>query len=162
MVMPRKLVDQQKSHLSNDEKLEREQTESKLYDFEPLSDQPPYFLNSTGKNEWKRIVPLLKSLPIANLDKSLLGAYCQQYSIFVKASKAVNKEGLTITEIGSNGQELIKKNPNVTILNQAGKEMKSIAGSMGMTLDSRMRLVAPKQNNEETDAFAKFLTDDDG
>ena len=41
------------------------------------------------------------------------------------------------------------------------KELKSLCGSLGMTIDSRMKLVVPSENQVRKSVYDEFGVDDD-
>lgn len=158
-----KLTDATTKHYTKEELAERAEREEALADFESLEvDEIPNYLSPAAKKEWKRIVPLLEQLPIANLDLAMIASYCTYYALFVETSRKVKKEGVVITTIGSQGQEVTKQNENFRAMLQITKELKSIAASLGLTLDARMRLIAinVEDKGKETDPFAELMQDD--
>lgn len=148
----KKLTDTLQGNRSKDELAERKQAEEELYQFKPITSDIPAWLDTAGKKEYKRILPLLEELPIADLDKSLILLYCSHYATFIKANQDIKKNGITVKHVGAYGSYM-KKNPAVEIANAASKEIKSIASSLGMSIDSRMRIVTP-EGKEEDDPFA--------
>lgn len=60
-------------------------------------------------------------------------------------------------EINSKGFPVKKKNPSVDILNSMSKEIRGIAGQLGLSLDSRLRLVGLGDDDEEEDPITKFM-----
>ncbi|PID24926.1 P27 family phage terminase small subunit [Sporosarcina sp. P7] len=53
----------------------------------------------------KLVIPLLKDLLIAALDEASVAMYCDYYSMYVEASRSVEREGRTISEIASQGND---------------------------------------------------------
>src|SRR5699024_12033090 len=68
-----------KLKISKEEIAQRRAEEKALDRFEKIQDDPPHWLSYIAKNEWKRIIPLLKDLPIASLDLTMVASYCQIY-----------------------------------------------------------------------------------
>jgi P27 family predicted phage terminase small subunit len=160
MARPRKLVDVNKKNFTKDEIDERKKEEEKLKDFEKLNEKIiPSYLDSIAKAEWKRIIPLMELLPISELDRNLLAMYCSYYSIFIQATLDINNYGINIEE-DRGGMIIRKQNPSITTLNSSSKEIKSIAATMGLTLDSRLRLLNPKNEDEIKDPFADFFKEE--
>lgn len=146
---PRKHSTQDKSHKTKAEKELRKEEEqfAGAENFKHLGTKPPKSLmDVTARNEYKRVVPLLINLDITALDQTLLVNYCNSYSLYLQAIKAVKKEGLVI-----NG----RKNPAYNIYLDMQKELRATAGQLGMTLDSRMKLVKPENHEEEKDPYAQ-------
>lgn len=118
--------------------------EESLHDFEPVSQEPPEWLNDTAKAEYLRVIPLMTGLPIAALDEASVAMYCDYYSMYVEASQSVEREGRTITEIDSQGNDKRRINPEFTVMTEAARMVRVVAGNIGLTIDSRMRIVVPQ------------------
>ncbi|MEK4884885.1 phage terminase small subunit P27 family [Bacillus sp. FSL W8-0223] len=158
-----KLTKTTSKHFTKEELEERLEREKMLAEFKKLDvDDIPSYLSAAAKKEWKRIVPLLEQLPIANLDLAMVAMYCNYYALFVETSKRVKKEGVVITTEGSQGQPVTKQNENFRAMLQISKEIKSIASSLGLSLDSRMRIIAQSKDDKEevSDPFAELMSDD--
>lgn len=113
-------------------------------------------MDDVGKREYKRVTVLLNELPIADLDRTLVAIYCNSYSKYIQATKDIDANGITMLEADSNGSKRKKKNPAVAIMSEMSREIRNIANSLGMTIDSRMRLVAPQQQTKEDDPYSQF------
>ncbi|MED1082824.1 phage terminase small subunit P27 family [Bacillus licheniformis] len=164
IVMGRKptLTDATKKHLTKEEIAERKDKEQVLYDMAQIDGENiPSFLDARGKREWQRITPLLEQLPVSELDRGLLSMYCNWYSIFIKASNEAKKNGLTVIEMNSQGNPVTKTSQYVTIMKTASNEIKSIAGQLGLSIDSRMRILTPDQKETTKDPFAEMLDDNE-
>ncbi len=163
MARPRKLSAVNKKHFSKEELAERQEQEAVLKEFDELdTDNVPSFLDRLAKQEWQRISPIINDLPISELDRQSLAMYCQYVSIFIQATKDLKKRGITITEERANGS-ITKQNPSFQTMLNASKEIKSIASGLGLTIDSRMRILGANKDddNQDNDIFAKMLEDDD-
>ncbi|KRN62121.1 phage terminase small subunit P27 family [Carnobacterium maltaromaticum] len=132
---------------------EREEIEELLGQFPPIRGEPPSHLGHFGKKEWRRLLPGLELLGVSMLDQGMLETYCTWYQVYRKAEKELSNQ-VIITEIGSKDQKTLKRHPAIDVLNVATNQMKSISSNMGMTLDSRMRLVRPEGESDEDDPFA--------
>ncbi|GKV67499.1 hypothetical protein NCCP2331_36520 [Sporosarcina sp. NCCP-2331] len=71
----------------------------------------------------------------------------------------MEEQGRTIIELDAQGNDKKKVNPEFTAMNDAARILRSVAGSLGLTIDSRMRIVVPK-DNKPNDPFAELLSDD--
>ncbi|MFG3610989.1 phage terminase small subunit P27 family [Rummeliibacillus stabekisii] len=163
MARPRKLVCVNKKHLTKDEIADRKEQEAALEEFDDLDiGDIPSFLDREAKKEWQRISPIINELPISELDRQSLAMYCQYVSIFIQATKDVKKNGVTIIEERATGS-IKKQNPSYQTMLSASKEIKSIASGLGLTIDSRMRILSTNKDDgkDENDIFAKMLEDDD-
>jgi P27 family predicted phage terminase small subunit len=109
----------------------------------------PAVLDETAMCEWRRIEGALKERnALHEIDHASLAAYCQMYSRWVAAEKALARMaeldpkagGLVITTSG--GQEL--QNPLVGIASRAASAMVKYAAEFGMTPNSRRQVKAAK------------------
>lgn len=151
MARPKKLLDQQKTRRTKEVQEELKATEEALKELTPLQKTPPNFLDKVAKAEYKRIYPLLEELPIASLDLALVVMYCQTYSNYIEASKQLAREKVVETERGS------KLSPYYTIQRDSITAMNQIAPKLGLSLDSRMKVVTPKKEDKEKDPMSDFL-----
>lgn len=151
MARPKKLLDQQKTRRTKEVQEELKATEEALKELTPLQKTPPNFLDKVAKAEYKRIYPLLEELPIASLDLALIVMYCQTYSNYIEASKQLAREKVVETERGS------KLSPYYTIQRDSITAMNQIAPKLGLSLDSRMKVVTPKKEDKEKDPMSDFL-----
>lgn len=151
MARPKKLLDQQKTRRTKEVQEELKATEEALKELTPLQKTPPNFLDKVAKAEYKRIYPLLEELPIASLDLALIVMYCQTYSNYIEASKQLAREKVVETERGS------KLSPYYTIQRDSITAMNQIAPKLGLSLDSRMKVVTPKKEDKEKDIMSDFL-----
>lgn len=145
---PRKHSTQINSHKTKAEIAQRQKEEAAAGSdqFNHVTLTPPAYLDEAAKTEYRRVAPLLKNLDVTSLDRQVLIDYCNSVSMFQKAVASVNKEGLLIGD---------KKNPAVAIMLDMQKEIRANAGQLGMTLDSRMKLVKPVDQKEESDPYAE-------
>lgn len=151
MARPKKLLDQQKTRRTKEVQEELKATEDALKELTPLQKTPPNFLDKVAKAEYKRIYPLLEELPIASLDLALVVMYCQTYSNYIEASKQLVREKVVETERGS------KLSPYYTIQRDSITAMNQIAPKLGLSLDSRMKVVTPKKEVKDIDPMSDFL-----
>lgn len=159
MARPRKLTDASVKNFTKEEIEKRKKEEEALEEFEKIPLSPPSWLNKEAKKEYKRIAPLLNRLPIADLDLMAVSSYCDGVAKYIEASHRVDEEGQVIEELDSQGNPKSKVNPWFTTMIQASNNVRAYAGQLGMTIDSRMRIVVPKEK-EEKDPFAEMLNDD--
>lgn len=115
--------------------------------------EPPDFLDSSGKQEWVRMAPVLLGLGLlSDIDEVSLAAYCQHYAMWVKTTKRLQREGM-VTRIEGKFPRL---NPIISIQQRAQAEMRKWLLEFGMTPASRSRMsVAPPE--EEIDPMEEFL-----
>ncbi|MBL3648229.1 phage terminase small subunit P27 family [Bacillus sp. RHFS10] len=161
MARRKQLTETLKGQITNEEREERLQQEEKLKDFSPLQEKPPYWLSTMAKNEWRRIYPHIINLPISELDSALLAIYCNSYAQYREAMADIAKDGQVMFEKNSRGETVKKKNPSVDIMNSMSKEIRGIAGQLGLSLDSRLRIVGLDSDSEEDDEFGAMAIYDD-
>src|SRR5699024_11067390 len=117
----------------------------------------PSHLDYFGKQQWKRIVPLLNELPIAEHDRDLVENWCMLYSNRRKLQRDVQKNGPIIMEEDEEGNIISRKrNPSFSAFMEVVKEMRSLSGKLGLSVDSRLDMVQPEEKEEE-DHFLKLL-----
>jgi len=152
---PKKLNATKQGHRTKEELAEAELQENGLEQFEKLNiDSTPKELKGIAQKEWIRVVPLLEQLPIAELDYDRVKRYCQLVGITDEAYEHVSKYG-TVNEEGT------KKTPQFLVYLDGLRELKTICGQLGMTIDSRMRIVLPQENEKKQSVYDMFGVDDD-
>lgn len=104
--------------------------------FVRLAPKPPTWLSREAKAEWARVVPGLTRLDLLKQeDRAILTAYCETWSTFVEATRAVRSEGLTIE-----AKQGRLPNPSVGIARNAGRELRAFANLFGLSPASEMAL----------------------
>jgi P27 family predicted phage terminase small subunit len=123
----------------------------------------PPSLGKLAAAEWKSIVAELKPLGmLSSIDGKALAAYCHAYERWVQAEEEVERHGLLIKESQYSDEDVeigvkYKRNPAVTISNDALKLMKSFLIEFGMTPAARSRLRVEKPPGEDKDPFESFM-----
>jgi P27 family predicted phage terminase small subunit len=124
----------------------------------------PSGLSKLAQKEWHAMIPMLQQVGmISRIDGKALAAYCHAYARWVEAESEVDRLGLIIAESifsTKDGEEIgvkYKRNPAVTISQDALKLMKSFLIEFGMTPASRSRLRVDKPEGEEKDPFETYL-----
>lgn len=153
MGRPRKLADKLDGHLSIADKEEREATEKNMEDLVDIDLTPPDWLDTVAKEEYERIVPLLKELPIKALDHGMVVAYCIAYSDLVRSTEEL-KNGPDVIETAHG----TKINQYHTIRRNAIDKINSITPKLGMTVDARLKIFVPKPE-EKSDPFKELMED---
>jgi len=119
----------------------------------------PAGLSAAAQAEWRAIVPELLTLGVLSVtDGKALAAYCHNFSRWMEAEEEIVRLGLVLEEaitIGEGETRIItgykyKRNPAVTISNDAQKLMKSFLIEFGLTPASRSRVHANKKSDEES------------
>lgn len=154
-----KLLTEVQGHYSKEQLAQREEAKKELFNQTELATPPPEWLPMSAKTEWKRLVPLLKEdMPITEMDYSLLVAYVCAYARIKTAENDIRKNGTIQTTENSNGTKTRKANPAVAIQSQASKDLKSLATSLGITLEARQRLALNKAKEKAPeDPFMQLM-----
>ena len=104
----------------------------------PKCPEPPSFLSAYACDEWWRVAPELWALGLLSvLDTACLAAYCQTYSRWREAEKALAHDGglLIKTQDGN-----ARRYPLVKIAADAAADMVRFANEFGLTAVARSRL----------------------
>lgn len=151
-------TDVTKKNLTKEEIRQRKEEEELLNVFEGIPERPPTWLSKLAKKEYKRIVPLMKELPIANLDLQIVCHYCEQVSSYLELTKDVQTNGHNIAIRNEAGEIMnIKVNPSVSKRLEVAREMRAAASMIGISLDSRIKIVAPKKKETVEDPMDEFF-----
>lgn len=149
-----KLLGATTKNYTKEEIEEKKKQEEVLYTFERLDfNTVPNTLGTLGVIEWHRLGSFFGELPVSELDRALVTNYCMYVELLEKAREQLKGEPLTFEG---------KKNPLIDIINTSNRELKSLASSMGLTIDSRMKIKAPKKEAEQDDFFGELLKKADG
>lgn len=152
----RKLPTTTTGHRSKEEKEKQLLESKKLGEFTPLNfEKIPDILNREQRKIWRSLAIDLANLPLSELDRNLLASYCVWVNVFNECTADINEHGSVIIETRRD-DTIRKKNPSVEVLATASKEIKSIAGNLGLTIDSRLRLIAGDTTAEEVDEDDDF------
>lgn len=144
------------AHISNEEKEARKEAEEKL---KAPNDKlkPPKFLDENAKKEWKRIVGDLINLEIiANIDMATLAMYCDAYSRYQDATLHIIEHGTTVEHTNTTGKVNEVVSPHVQIQRQYSDLIRKCASDLGLTISSRLKLVAPKLGEGDDNEYSKF------
>lgn len=125
-------------HRKNDGKLTYEQP--------PDVPNPPVWLGSIAKKEWKRLMPMLyKTKVYTDADFAAFAAYCHSYEQWVMAEKAMaatKADKNSLPELIYEDKNALKPVPYIAIANEAKKQMLSFAREFGLTPSSRSNMSA--------------------
>lgn len=143
MPRPRKLLNSQQGNLTQEQQFQKKKEEEKLYNYEPLDfSYFPMGLLRGAYAEWERIGAFVGDLPLSELDSQTMVSYCNYVYLYSKLAEEVAIEG----EVTSDG----KLNPKVTAMMGYSKQIKSATNDLGLTINSRLKLVAPKEVEDES------------
>lgn len=133
-----------KKHLTKAEKETRAKTEVKAKN-DTIS--APDYLTVSQRKEFNRIATELKDIGImSNLDCGTLGMYLQMLDRYKMLDKKLNDPELI--------DDVYEYEKVFKLWDRAISQCQSLAKSLGMTIDSRCKLVVPKR--EESKPVNKF------
>ena len=133
---------------------EEKRTQSSMIVQDPadLDKLPQDLLDTKAKKEWKRVVPELKKMDIVGrLDIANLVAYCNAYSKYVEASKALRGQPLTV--LSPSGE---KENPLINVQLKYQEAFRKAADQCGLTINSRLKWAATKMKKQEEEIENEF------
>jgi P27 family predicted phage terminase small subunit len=113
---------------------------------DPRIPEIPEFLDDYARAEWNFVAPGLCAMGIlAEIDKGLLTAYCQAWSV---AKRATKEMGTEFTQIGSTGT--VVANPLVGIANKAWADVVKYGSELGMGETARARMGLQGQKHQKS------------
>lgn len=148
-----KLVENNKKHLTNEEKKVRETAQRKASDgLTMLQATPPRHLKGAANWEYQRIIKDLQTLPVRNLDRAVLEVYCTWYGVYKEVLQKLDEVGYTIFD----EEKGWISNPLILTLEKATAQIRTSAAQLGLTVDSRMKIFVPKTEEKPKSIFDKF------
>ena len=150
MARPRKPVEMQTRHKKVIDYQKRKQEEAAVSGNSDQLEKPPAWLtDAVAKKEWKRLVKELQNIQIiGNLDLNNLGAYCNAYSNYRKATKEMKDAPLTVEKHTRYGVQMVP-NPLIGIQAKYLDEMRQYASLCGLTIDSRLKAGTAKVEKQD-------------
>lgn len=150
MGRPKVLNGAQKGNLTQEQQHQKQKEEEKLFNYEPLDFSFfPMGLLRGAYPEWERISHFIGELPISELDQQTMVRYCNYTYLYAKVAEEVSMEG----ELTPEG----KLNPKVQAMNAYSKELKSATSDLGLTINARLKIIAPaEKDNESNDPMAQL------
>jgi P27 family predicted phage terminase small subunit len=126
--------------------------------FERVAPDAPDFLDEVAAAEWARIVPELERLRLVKrLDRAALAAYCEMWSLFVRATNEVHENGLTVrnTSVKKDGTESVwfTTNPAVATQKSAQAALKAWASEFGLTPSAEGKVKVGEGGDPDGDDF---------
>lgn len=110
-----------------------------------LQKTPPAHLEPIAKQEYRRIVGSIGKLPLRNLDRTELEAYCTWYATYRHIVEAMNQAQKT--------DDYLKYVPD---LNKATAAIKGLASDLGLNVNSRMAMNMPKEQEQHHSIAEEF------
>lgn len=114
--------------------------------------EPPEWMPEIAQKMWQTIIPDLLANDILTVpDLHNVESFCMAYCRWREAEQDINEKGITITT-----EKTVIKNPAVTVVNEAKRQMVQFGSLLGLDPSSRQRLMGPKQSNDFGNPFDDF------
>ena len=117
-------------------------------------------LGKEAKELYKNVIDYLKRInKYDEIDHSLIILFADTYDLYLRNKAVVDKEGAFLTR--QNGNKYL--HPAYTVMQQAIKSMKSLAGALGIGAEARNRIgiESTDQDDEFMEFLKKYQDDDD-
>lgn len=85
-----------------------------------------------------------------------LAVYCDAYSNYLKASKAIQEHGTTVEHTNATGNTNTVVSPHVQVQTKYAELIRKQSTELGLTINSRLKLVVPETKIEEN-KFSEFM-----
>ncbi len=113
----------------------------------------PEHLDGLALLTWEKLEPILtKARVLKNSDLVALEQYCVTYANFCKAQTEVDHYGILMCS--DKGE--YKKNPAVTAVAEASRELRGLSAQLGLDPASRTRINVGKQDSEKPKSFGQL------
>lgn len=122
-------------------------------DFTEITDvEPPEWLPDLALEMWQTVMPELLAAKVLTVpDLHNVEAFCTAYAMWRDAEDHVKQFGVVIET-----EKSTIKNPAVTVINEAKKQMREFGALLGLDPSSRQRLVGPKKSEDKGNPFDNF------
>lgn len=122
-------------------------------DFTEITDvEPPEWLPDLAVEMWQTVMPELLAAKVLTVpDLHNVEAFCAAYAMWRDAEEHLKKYGIVIET-----EKSTIKNPAVTVINEAKKQMREFGSLLGLDPSSRQRLVGPKKSEDKGNPFDNF------
>lgn len=151
MARPRKMLSEQKGHLTTYTRERREIEEISVRQNIKLPEKPPAYLDKLAKREWKAKVGLMNEhKTIGELDRANFEGYCINYSGLVQVTKRLELLRRDTPDDLETEAELQKMQKTYA------SEMRAFEGKCGLDLSSRLKAAADNFDKETADIESKF------
>lgn len=109
-------------------------------------------MDERAKQEWRRLVPILKRMRVlTEADALMLANLCQAVSTMVQAQKILNEKGFLYKAPSG----YVMQSPLLSVVNQSIQTITTIAREFGLTPAARTRLVVNPISEEDKWAAAR-------
>ena len=112
----------------------------------------PAWMPDIAIGMWETIMPdLLANEVLTVPDLHNVESFCMAYCRWREAEEDINENGITI-----HTEKTVIKNPAVTVVNEAKRQMVQFGSLLGLDPSSRQRLMGPKPNENQGNPFAEL------
>lgn len=115
---------------------------------------PPPYLGGYAKAEWERVIEDLYSTGVyADIDQTMLSAYCMAFGRWLQAS--IDLEKMAALDPATHGAMLKTsngnaiQNPLLGVVSSSGRDMARLAAEFGLTPSSRTLLDSGKGKDDD-------------
>jgi len=107
----------------------------------------PDYLDEEAKNEWKRLVRILRHMKLlTEADYISLGNLCQAYSTMIKAQMKLSESGLLF----KTGSGYVQQSPLLGVVNTCMETITRLCREFGLTPSSRSRMQLLSTEREQS------------
>lgn len=154
----RKPLNMQKGNLTVDRQNEIGMAEEMVtVGREQLEKLPTSLVDSVAKKEYKRVVTELNKVNVVgNLDLNNIVGYANAYSYYLKSTKELKKQSLTVERYTKTGDMYMAENPLINIQKKYAEEMRKFSALCGLTIDSRLKAATVQLGKESDDIDSEF------
>lgn len=146
-----------KTHLTKAEIEARKESESTLQPNADAIECPSWLTDEVAIEEYHRLSKELAELKLlTNLDVTTLASYCIAYANYLKATEELHGQPLVIESTNKSGFTNLIQNPLILIQLKYSDEMKKHASELGLTINSRLKMVVPPKPEKKKSKFEEF------
>jgi len=158
MARARKPLNLQRGNLTVLQQINKKEDEkSIIVGKDQLAKTPLWLVDIKAKKEYKRLIKELDKIDtIGNLDLNNLGCYCNAYSLYLKATKELMEQTMTLERLMVNGEIMIVENPLINIQKKYAEEMRKFASTCGLTIDSRLKVATTQTTKKGEEVTRRF------
>lgn len=153
------LLNDEKQKTSNEDNAQRQDAIKELFNHQDFSmTEPPAFLPTAAKDEWHRLLPVLKTdFPMSETDYGNFVAYCLAFARIKQSEHEIKKYGT----FQNNKDGSKRENPAVRTQSRAMHDLKAASTALGMTMLERQKMALNKAKAEpENDPFSELMNDE--
>lgn len=136
-------------HWTKAEIEEKQDKEKVLENFEKISNRAPKHLTELGKETYKSVLKMTEKLPVSKLDENTIVIYSELYCDYRELTDEIKELKQKLVDEGYDlsidKQLTTKRRQRLDVF----REMKSTGNLLGMSMESRLKLVQPDEPDED-------------